>query len=217
MAVYEIDGKRYQSDTPLTDAELDELSGKATPSMGAVVAESARKGFASSVGTTSGLSNLLFSALERTGINPLTMGMRASGGTVAPAPTTGGIVETFRAGREPVFKSVMESLGTTGVEPQGGFQKIIGQGTEAVTSPESYLFPPLAATKRLGLFGQTLLRPTEQQVIGSTAEAGGQVGEAAGEKFGAPTTGRVVGSIVGGGGGLGRLHKAMSIKKLRMF
>jgi len=211
MAVYEIDGKRYQSDTPLTDAELEELSGKATPSMGAVIAESARKGFASSVGTTSGLSNLLFSALERTGINPLTMGMRASGGTVAPAPTTGGIVETFRAGREPVYKSVMESLGTTGVEPQGGFQKIIGQGTEAVTSPESYLFPPLAATKRLGLFGQTILRPAEQQVIGSTAEAGGQVGEAAGEKFGAPTTGRVVGSIVGGGGGaytLGNLLKA---------
>lgn len=43
MAVYEIDGKRYQSDTPLTDAELEELSGKATPSMGAVIAESARK------------------------------------------------------------------------------------------------------------------------------------------------------------------------------
>jgi len=211
MAVYEIDGKRYQSDTPLTDAELEELSGKATPSMGAVIAESARKGLASSVGTTSGLSNLLFSALERTGINPLTMGMRASGGTVAPAPTTGGIVETFRAGREPVFKSVMESLGTTGVEPQGGFQKIIGQGTEAVTSPESYLFPALAATKRMGLFGQTIMRPAEQQVIGSTAEAGGQVGEAAGEKFGAPTTGRVVGSIVGGGGGaytLGTLLKS---------
>jgi len=211
MPVYEIDGKRFQSDTPLSDAELEELSGKPTPTMGAVVAESARKGFASSVGTTSGLSNLLFSALERAGVNPLTMGMRASGGIVAPAPTTGGIVETFRAGREPVFKSVMESLGTTGVEPQGGFQKIIGQGTEAVTSPESYLFPALAATKRMGLFGQTIMRPAEQQVIGSTAEAGGQVGEAAGEKFGAPTTGRVVGSIVGGGGGaytLGTLLKS---------
>ncbi len=110
MAVYEIDGKRYQSDTPLTDAELEELSGKAASSMGAVVAESARKGFASSVGTTSGLSNLLFSALERIGINPLTMGMKASGGTVAPAPTEGGIIETFKAGRQPVYKSVMESL-----------------------------------------------------------------------------------------------------------
>lgn len=211
MPIYEIDGKRYQSDAPLSDAELEELSGKPTPSMGAVVAESARKGFASSVGTTSGLANLLFSALERTGVNPLTMGMRASGGTVAPAPTEGGIVETFKAGRQPVYKSVMESLGTTGVEPQGGFQKIIGQGTEAVTSPESYLFPPLAATKRMGLFGQALMRPAEQQVIGSTAEAGGMAGEAAGEKMGAPTTGRIVGSLVGGGGGgytLGTLLKS---------
>ena len=201
MPVYEIDGKRYQSDAPLSDAELEELSGKPTPTMGAVVAESARKGLASSVGTVSGLSNLLFSALERTGVNPLTMGMRASGGTVAPAPTEGGIVETFKAGRQPVYKSFMESLGTTGAEPQTGLQKIIGQGTEAVTSPESYLFPPLAATKRLGLFGQTILRPTEQQVIGSTAEAGGQAGEYIGEKMGAPTTGRVVGSVLGGGGG----------------
>jgi hypothetical protein len=197
----------------LSDQTLKMLAGEKpeAPSMGAVVAESARKGFASSVGTTSGLSNLLFSALERVGVNPLTMGMRASGGTVAPAPTEGGIVETFKAGRQPVYKSVMESLGTTGVEPQGGLQKIIGQGTEAVTSPESYLFPPLAATKRLGLFGQTILRPTEQQVIGSSAEAGGQAGEYIGEKMGAPTTGRVVGSVVGGGFSgysLGNLLKA---------
>jgi len=211
MPVYEIDGKRYQSDAPLSDAELEELSGKPTPTMGAVVAESARKGFASSVGTVSGLSNLLFSALERTGVNPLTMGMRASGGTVAPAPTEGGIVDTFKAGRQPIYKSVMESLGTTGVEPQGGFQKIIGQGTEAVTSPESYLFPPLAATKRMGLFGQALMRPAEQQVVGSTAEAGGMAGEAAGEKVGYPTTGKIVGSVLGGGGGgysLGTLLKS---------
>ena len=197
----------------LSEQTLKMLAGEKpeAPSMGAVVAESARKGFAGTVGTTSGLSNLIFSALERTGINPLTMGMRASGGAVAPAPTEGGIVETFKAGRQPIYKSVMESLGTTGVEPQGGFQKIIGQGAEAVTSPESYLFPPLAATKRMGLFGQALMRPTEQQVIGSTAEAGGIVGETAGEKLGYPTTGRVVGSILGGGGGaysLGTLLKS---------
>ena len=197
----------------LSEQTLKMLAGEKpeAPSMSAVVAESARKGLAGTVGTTSGLSNLIFSALERTGINPLTMGMRASGGAVAPAPTEGGIVETFKAGRQPIYKSVMESLGTTGVEPQGGFQKIIGQGAEAVTSPESYLFPPLAATKRMGLFGQALMRPTEQQVIGSTAEAGGIVGETAGEKLGYPTTGRVVGSILGGGGGaysLGTLLKS---------
>ena len=200
MAVYEIDGKRYQSDTPLTDAELEELSGKAAPSTGAVMAESARKGLAGTLGSVSGISNVIFSALEKAGINPLTLGMRASGGTVAPAPTTG-VVETFKAGREPVYQGAMKALGTTGAEPQTGFQKIIGQGTEAVTSPESYLFPALAATRRMGMFGQALMRPAEQQVIGSAAEAGGMAGEAAGEKFGAPTVGRVAGSLLGGGGG----------------
>jgi hypothetical protein len=184
------------------------------PSTGAVMAEAARKGVASFAGTTSGLGNLLFSALERINLNPLTAGMMLSrdygGGFIARAPTTGGVVETYKAGSQPVYKSVMETLGTTGVEPQGGMQKIVAEGTEAVTSPFSYLFPPLAATKRMGLFGQTILRPTEQQVIGSTAEAGGQAGEYIGEKMGAPTTGRVVGSVVGGGGGaytLGTLLK----------
>jgi hypothetical protein len=196
----------------LSDQALKMIASQSpeAPSTGAVLAESARKGFASSVGTTSGLSNLIFSALERAGVNPLTMGMRASGGTVALAPTTGGVVETFKAGRQPVYQGTMQALGTTGVEPQTGMQRILGQGAEAVTSPESYLFPPLAATKRMGLFGQTILRPTEQQVIGSTAEAGGQAGEYIGEKMGAPTTGRVVGSVVGGGGGaytLGTLLK----------
>jgi hypothetical protein len=214
MAIYEIDGKRYESDTPLTDAELEELSGKSAPSTGAVMAESARKGFAGTVGSVSGISNVLFSALERVGINPLTLGMRASGGTVSPAPTTGGVVETFKAGRQPVYQGTMQALGTTGAEPQGGLQKIIGQGTEAVTSPESYLFPALAATRRMGMFGQTIMRPAEQQVIGSGAEAGGIAGEYAGEKLGAPTVGRVVGSVVGGGGSssaLGSTLKAVPL------
>ena len=199
MAVYEIDGKRYQTDTPLTDAELEELSGKTTSSTGAVMAEAARKGLASFAGTTSGISNVLFSALERAGINPLTLGMRASGGTVATAPTQGGIVETFRTAREPVYQGTMQALGTTGAEPQGGMQKIFAEGTEAAASPYSYLFPALAATRRMGMFGQTIMRPTEQQVIGSAAEAGGIAGEYAGEKAGFPTTGRIVGSVVGGG------------------
>jgi len=200
----------------LSDQTLKMLAGEKpeAPSTGAVMAEAARKGIASFAGTTSGLSNLIFSALERTGVNPLTMGMRATGGfargknifpplrsDLSAPPTEGGIVETFKAASQPVYKSVMETLGTTGAEPQGGMQKIAAEGTEAVTSPYSYLFPALAATRRMGLFGQTLMRPAEQQVIGSTAEAGGQAGEYIGEKMGAPTTGRVVGSIVGGGGG----------------
>ena len=209
MPVYEIDGKRYRSDIPLTDNELEELSGKAAPSTGAVMAEAGRKGFAGTVGTVSGISNVLFSTLEKLGINPLTLGMRASGGTVAPAPTTGGVVETFKAGRQPVYQGTMQALGTTGVEPQTGMQKILAQGTENVTSPESYLFPPLAAVKRMGIFGQALMRPVEQQIIGSTAEAGGMAGEYAGEKMGSATTGRVVGSIVGGGGGAYTLGTAL--------
>jgi len=200
MAVYEIDGKRYQSDIPLTDAELEELSGKSAPTTSAVMAEAGRKGFAGTVGSISGISNVLFTALEKAGLNPLTLGMKASGGTVS-VPPTGGVVETFKAGRQPVYQGLMQSLGTTGAEPQTGMQKILAQGTEAVTSPESYLFPPLAATKRMGIFGQALMRPAEQQVIGSTAQAGGMAGEAAGEKFGAPTAGQIVGSVVGGGGG----------------
>jgi len=209
MAVYEIDGKRYQTDTPLTDAELEELSGKTTPSTGAVMAEAARKGVASFAGTTSGLSNVLFSALERAGINPLTLGMRAAGGTVAPAPTTGGLVETFRTAREPIYQGSMRALGTTGAEPQTGMQKILAEGTEATTSPYSYLFPALAATRRMGMFGQTLMRPAEQQVIGSAAEAGGIGGEYVGEKVGFPTTGRVVGSVVGGGGSASALGSTL--------
>jgi hypothetical protein len=66
----------------LSDQTLKMLAGEKpeAPSTGAVMAEAARKGVASFAGTTSGLSNLIFSALERTGVNPLTMGMRASGG-----------------------------------------------------------------------------------------------------------------------------------------
>jgi len=191
----------------LSDQTLKMLASQKpeAPSMGAVMAEAARKGFAGTVGTVSGLSNVLFSELERLNINPLTAGMMISrdysGGSVASPPTTGDVVETFKAGREPIYKGTMQALGTTGIEPQTGMQKIIGQGTEAVTSPESYLFPALAATRRMGMFGQTILRPAEQQIIGSTAEAGGQAGEYVGEKMGVPTTGRIAGSVLGGGGG----------------
>jgi len=200
----------------LSDETLKMLAGEKpeAPPTGAVMAEAARKGLASFAGTTSGLSNVLFSALERAGINPLTLGMRASGGfargknifnplpsNLSAPPTEGGLVETFKTGREPIYQGTMQALGTTGVQPQTGMQRILAQGTEAVTSPESYLFPALAATRKMGMFGQTIMRPAEQQVIGSTAEAGGQAGEYVGEKLGSATTGRVVGSVFGGGGG----------------
>jgi len=166
-----------------------------SPSMGALIAEGARKGFAGTVGAVSGLANVI----DRAGINPFTMGMRAAG-TPVPQPT-GGLVETFQQGREPVYGGLMRLMGSTGVQPQTGPEKMISQGAEAVTSPESYVFPALSVIKRLGPVAQTLLRPTEQAIVGGSAEAGGQAGEYAGEKVGAPGTGRFLGSLFGGIGG----------------
>ena len=199
----------------LSDQTLKMLAGeKEMPTTGAVAAEGARKGLAGTLGTVSGLSNLIFSALEKTGMNPLTLGMRASGGTVSRPPTDRGVVDTFQAGREPVYQGIMQALGTTGAEPQTGGQRMIAKGAEAIASPESYLFPPLAATKRMGLFGQALMRPAEQGVIGAGAEGGGMAGKAAGEKMGAPVVGEITGSVLGGGVSgysLGTLLKASPV------
>lgn len=162
------------------------------PSMGAIIAEGARKGIAGTVGAVSGLANVI----DRAGVNPFTMGMRAAG-TPVPQPT-GGLVETFQQGRAPVYGGLMQLMGSTGVQPQTGPQKMISAGAEAVTSPESYLFPPLSIFKRLGPVAQTIMRPTEQAIVGGSAEAGGQAGEYAGAKVDAPGTGRFLGSLFGG-------------------
>ena len=94
---------------------------------------------------------------------------------------------------------LMQAMGSTGAAPQTGGQKMLAAGIEAATSPESYLFPALAATRRMGLFGQTVMRPTEQVVVGAGAEGGGQAVGAFGEKVGAPVIGQVAGSVLGGG------------------
>jgi hypothetical protein len=198
MPTYTIDGKPYKTDVALSPDELEELASSVSapaPSMGALIAEGARKGFAGTVGAVSGLANVI----DKTGLNPFTMGMRAAG-TPIPQPT-GGLVETFQQGREPVYGGLMRLMGSTGVQPQTGPEKMISQGAEAVTSPESYIFPALSVIKRLGPVAQTLLRPTEQAIVGGSAEAGGQAGEYAGEKVGAPGTGRFLGSLFGGIGG----------------
>jgi hypothetical protein len=195
MPTYTIDGKPYKTDVALSPDELEELANSVSapaPSMGALIAEGARKGFAGTVGAISGLGNVI----DRAGLNPLTMGMRAAG-TPVPQPT-GGLVETFQQGRAPVYGGLMQLMGSTGVQPQTGPQKIVFAGSEAVTSPESYIFPALSAFKRLGPVAQTLMRPTEQAIVGGSAEAGGQAGEYAGEKVGAPGTGRFFGSLLGG-------------------
>jgi len=195
MPTYTIDGKPYKTDVALSPDELEELAGSVSapsPSMGAIIAEGARKGFAGTVGAVSGLANVI----DRAGVNPFTMGMRAAG-TPIPQPT-GGLVETFQQGREPVYGGLMRLMGSTGVQPQTGPQKMISAGAEAVTSPESYLFPALSIFKRLGPVAQTIMRPTEQAVVGGSAEAGGQAGEYAGAKVDAPGTGRFLGSLFGG-------------------
>ena len=69
---YTIDGKVYRSETPLSDDDLEELSGGAaapasipqmpytgTKPQGDYRVEAARKGFASSLGTLTGLSRAL--------------------------------------------------------------------------------------------------------------------------------------------------------------
>lgn len=163
-----------------------------SPSMGALIAEGARKGFAGTVGAVSGLANVI----DRAGINPFTMGMRAAG-TPVPQPT-GGLVETFQQGREPVYSGLMQLMGSTGVQPQTGAQKMLSAGAEAVTSPESYFFGPLSVIKRMGPVAQTIMRPAEQYIVGAGAEAGGQAGEYTGEKVGAPGIGRFFGGLLGG-------------------
>jgi hypothetical protein len=93
----------------------------------------------------------------------------------------------------------MGLLGGTGAEPQTFGQKVIAGGLQAATSPESYAFPPIAAIRRLGLFGQAVARPAEQAVVGAGGEAGGEAGAYAGAKVGSETAGRIIGGVVGGG------------------
>lgn len=185
----------------LSDETLRMIAGTTTPaapSTGAIAAEAGRKGLAGSAGMVSGAANVVFDTLSRLGINPLELGMRAAG---APAqqPATS-LVESYRAGREAVRQPIMQALGTTGAQPQTGGQRIMAAGIEAATSPESYLFPPLAATRRMGMFGQAIARPGEQVAVGAGAEGGGQAGGAFGEKVGAPVAGQIAGSLLGGGG-----------------
>lgn len=159
--------------------------------------EAARKGVAGSAGMVSGAANVVFDTLSKLGINPLELGMRA-GGAPAQAPAAG-IADAYRTGREAVRQPIMEALGTTGARPQTGGQRILAAGIEAAASPESYLFPPLAGARRMGMFGQAIARPGEQVVVGAGAEGGGQAGAAFGEKVGAPVAGQITGSLLGGG------------------
>lgn len=174
-------------------------------------AEALRRGFAGTVGAVSGISNVVFDTLAKLGIDPLRLSRQATGRPVEPPAAT--IGEAFRAGRTGVEQPLMQALGSTGAMPQTGTQRIIAGGLEAITSPESYLFPPLAGVRRMGVLGQAVMRPTEQAVIGSGGQAGAIAGEevqrkATGE---AGMTGSILGGLLGGAGsayGLGTFLKA---------
>ena len=179
----------------LSDETLQMLAGAEEtrpPSTGAVAAEAARKGVAGLPSFLAGAGALIGESALGRGLPELFM---PSAQPTGRAPT-----QAFMQAQQPVQQAIMERLGTTGVKPVTTGQKLFSAGVEAVTSPESYVFPPLAAIRRMGIFGQALARPAEQAVVGTGAEAGGMAGEYAGEKMGAPTTGRVVGGLLGGAG-----------------
>lgn len=195
MPTYTIDGKPYKTDVALTPDELEELAGGTSAPTGDYKAEALRKGFAGTVGTLAGVGNVMLEQFKSLGTQPqLTRRSPQAPFTMPSEPT----VQAFQEGRAPVYGGLMQAMGSTGAQPQGMGQKIIGSGLEAITSPESYLFGPLAAVKRMGPIAQTILRPTEQGIVGAGAEAGGIAGEAAGEKVGAPLLGRITGSLFGG-------------------
>ena len=196
----------------LSDETLRMIAGEqsSAPS-GDYRTEALRRGFAGTVGAVSGISNVVFDTLGRLGIDPLRLSRQAAGRPVEPPAAT--IGEAFRAGRAGVEQPLMQALGSTGAMPQTGTQRIIAGGLEAITSPESYLFPPLAGVRRMGVLGQAVMRPTEQAVIGSGGQAGAIAGEevqrkATGE---AGMTGSIFGGLLGGataGYGLGTFLKA---------
>jgi hypothetical protein len=179
----------------LSDETLKMLAGgpeAAPPSTGAVAAEAARKGVA-------GLPSFLAGAAALVGESALGRGLPE---LLMPSAQPSGRPPTqvFTQAQQPVQQAIMSRLGSTGVQPQTTGQKLMSAGITAATSPESYLFPPLAAVGRMGLLGQAVMRPGEQALVGMGAEGGSMAGEYAGGKVGAPTAGSIVGGLLGGGG-----------------
>jgi hypothetical protein len=197
---YTIDGKSIRTDQPLTDDEIEEIaSGMAGPvTTGDYRVEAAQRGLTSTLGAATGVSQMVSDYLTRLNLNPFELGARAAGQPPeAPAATPG---ESFRRGQAAVTEPsarLFSALGMrmTGALPKTFGERVVATGIEAVTDPASYLFPPLAAVRRMGPFAQAAARPTEQFVIGTGAETGGTAGEAVGG-----TPGRVVGSLFGGMG-----------------
>jgi len=147
---------------------------KTRPSFGAVAAEAARRGVTNLAGYLGGIG-LMQQEAKRTG--------RTSLGT-------------FTEGQREVADPLLARLGSTGVQPADGPQRIFSAGVEAAFGPENYLCPPIAAIRRAGPLVQVVARPVEQALVGSGAQAGQIAGSSIGNRFG--PTGEVAGGLLGG-------------------
>lgn len=180
----------------LSDATLKMLAGEAAPapapSTFEVLKEAARRGVAGLPSFLAGAGALAGQSAAGRGLPELLMPSAQPSGQ----PPT----QLFSQAQQPVQQALMSALGSTGVQPQTTGQKLLSAGVTAAASPESYLFPPIAAVRRLGLLGQVVARPGEQAIVGTGAEAGGMGGEYAGGKVDAPGVGQFFGSLFGGGG-----------------
>lgn len=169
-----------------------QLETATAPSTLEVLKEAARKGIAGLPSFLAGAGALIGESAAGRGLPELLM--------PSAQPTGRPPTQAFTQAQQPVQQAIMSRLGSTGVQPQTTAQKLFSAGVESATSLESYFFPPLAGVRRLGLVGQAVMRPGEQAIVGTGAEAGGMAGEYAGEKMGAPTAGRIVGGLLGGAG-----------------
>ena len=162
------------------------------PPTGSVLMESARRGLAGFPSFVAGLGALVGESPAGRGVAEL---FRPEAQPTRRQPT-----QAFTEAQQPTQQALMSAMGTTGVRPVTTGQRLFSAGVEGMFSPESYLFPPIAAVRRASIPMQGLLRPAEQAAVGTGAEAGGMAGEYAGAKMGSETTGRVVGSVLGGAG-----------------
>lgn len=176
------------------------------PSTIEVLKEAARRGIAGFPSFIAGAGALVGESALGRGLPEL----------LAPSAQPSGQPPTqvFTQAQQPTQQAIMGALGSTGVKPQTFGQKLLSAGVEAATSPESYLFPPIAGIRRLGIPAQIVARPAEQAIVGGGAEAGGEAGGYVGAKMGSETAGRVVGGLLGGAGtayGVGMVPRAAPI------
>jgi len=182
----------------LSNETLMMLSGEApvesrpAPPTGSVLMEAARRGLSGFPSFVAGLGGLIGQSAVGRGL-PELFTPEAQPSRIPPT-------QAFTQAQEPTQRALMGALGTTGVRPVTTGQRLFSAGVEGMFSPETYLFPPIAAIRRASIPAQAVLRPAEQAVVATGAEAGGMAGEYGGAKIGSETTGRVAGSIIGGGG-----------------